>query len=193
MHIFQGHHSQQQKLHWSNWSGGRSNGHAVSDAPSSSSSASKEASLLKDASAPRPPARSRAAAEIQVMTAKVEEVAPPQPRHIPGLDFAATDNAAKRSSASQKKKRKRKSTATKENSSDNARPLPAAAPQVTILSRKQSLQTDSSTASGCGTPTVLLATPPSEAVEQLQEEEEVRKGLQFHYLILLSLPHSGTI
>ena len=168
--MFQGHHSQQQKLHWSSWSGGRSNGHAVSDAPP------KEASLLKDASSPRPPARPRAAAEIQVMTAKVEEAAPPQPRHIPGLDFAATDNAAaKRSSASQKKKRKRKSTAaTKESSSDNARPL-AAAPQVTILSRKQSLQTDSSTASGCGTPTVLLATPPSEAVEQRQEEEEVRK------------------
>ena len=173
--MFQGHHSQQQKLHWSNWSGGRSNGHAVSDAPP------KEASLLKDASSPRPPARpSRAAAEIQVMTAKVEEAAPPQPRHIPGLDFAATDNAAaKRSSASQKKKRKRKSTATKEGGSDNARPLPAA--PVTILSRKQSLQTDSSTASGCGTPTVLLATPPSEAVEQRQEEEEVRKGLEFHY------------
>ena len=181
--MFQGHHSQQQKLHWSNWPGGRSNGHAVSDAPP------KEASLLKDASGPRPPARPRAA-EIQVMTAKVEEAAPPQPRHIPGLDFAATDNAAgKRSSASQKKKRKRKSTAATKENLDNARPL-AAAPQVTILSRKQSLQTDSSTASGCGTPTVLLATPPSEAAEQRQEEEEVRKGGAG---ISLLLPHFGAI
>ena len=57
---------------------------------------------------------------------------------------------------------------------------------MTILSRKQSLQTDSSTASGCGTPTVLLATPPSEAVEQRQEEDEVRKGLEFLYCTLIA-------
>merc|ERR1719188_110313 len=158
------HHAQQKPPHWYS----RSNGPL--DAPSPATP--KESSLWKDASALRPPSTKRhsssssaprPAAPIQIMTAKTVEEEQ-QPRHIPGLDFAVTD-AAKRP---QKKKRKRKSAAAavKESSAE----AEAAAP-VTILSRKQSLQeTTDSSASGCGTPTVLAA-PFNEEAEERPENE----------------------